>query len=240
MSALPGRPGPGTVYATEPAPQSWQEMRDWCARLLVSRTGQSVAAWNERIAASAQENRADEPALRRWLSAEGVTGYAQALLVWETFGYPGFLVADAEELIGRQYADRAQLRPVFDAVLRILPGLPGPVTVQARGTLVSLVSPRRTFAVLKPTTKSRIDLGLRLGATQPAGRLIPAKNLGQATVRIPLSTPGEVDDEVRDWLAKAYDENTAPPAGEPERPPTRPKPVLGTMTVVIEGPSSPV
>ena len=39
-----------------------------------------------------------------------------------------------------------------------------PVTVQARGTLVSLVSPRRTFAVLKPTTKSRVDLGLRLGA----------------------------------------------------------------------------
>jgi len=78
------------------------------------------------------------------LSAEGVTGYAQALLVWETFGYPGFLVADAEELIDRQYADRRQLRPVFDAVLAALPALPGPVTVQARGTLVSLVSPRRT------------------------------------------------------------------------------------------------
>ena len=78
------------------------------------------------------ENRADEQALRKWLSAEGVTGYAQALLVWEAFGYPGFLVADAEELIDKQYADRPQLRPVFDAVLRTLPALPGPVTVQAR------------------------------------------------------------------------------------------------------------
>ena len=74
---------------------------------------------------------------------------------------PGFLVADAEDLIDRQYADRPQLRPIFDAVLAALPALPGPVTVQARGTLVSLVSPRRTFAVLKPTTKSRVDLGLR-------------------------------------------------------------------------------
>jgi hypothetical protein len=63
-----------------------------------SRTGQGVAAWNERIAAGTPANRADEPALRKWLSAEGVTGYAQALLVWETFGYPEFLVADAEEV----------------------------------------------------------------------------------------------------------------------------------------------
>jgi hypothetical protein len=226
---------PGTAPATESAAKSWQEMREWCARLLESRTGQGVVAWNERIAAGTPANRADERALRKWLSAEGVTGYAQALLVWETFGYPEFLVADAEELVDKQYADRPQLRPIFDAVLAALPGLSGPVTVQARGTLVSLVSPRRTFAVLKPTTKSRVDLGLRLDTTLPEGRLESAKNLGQATVRIPLTAPDEVDDEVRNWLTRAYDENTAPPVDEPKHPPARPKPVLGTLHVVIEG-----
>jgi hypothetical protein len=225
----------GTAPATESAPKSWQEMREWCARLLESSTGQDVAAWNERIAAGTPENRADAPALREWLSAQGITSYAQALLVWETFGYPQFLVADAEDLIARQYADRPQLRPIFDAVLAALPALPGPVTVQARGTLVSLVSPRRTFAVLKPTTKSRVDLGLRLDSTQPEGRLLPARDIGQATVRIALTTSGDVDDEVRNWLTRAYDENTAPPADEPKHPPSRPKPVLGTLNVVIEG-----
>src|SRR5690348_4725830 len=64
----------GTAVATEPAPKSWQEMREWCARLLESRTGQDVAAWNERIAAETPENRADPPTLRKWLSAQGVTG----------------------------------------------------------------------------------------------------------------------------------------------------------------------
>ena len=223
------------VDADPVTPKSWQEMREWCARLLQARTGQDVLAWNERIASAAPQDRAGEPALRQWLSAEGVTGYAQALLVWETFGYPRFLVADAEELIDKQYADRPQLRPVFDAVLRALSALPGPVTVQARGTLVSLVSPRRTFAVLKPTTKSRIDLGLRLDSEQPGGRLHEAKNLGQATVRIPLTTSGDVDDEVRRWLARAYDENTAPLTAEPKRPAARPKPVAGTLSIVIEG-----
>jgi len=154
----------------------------------------------------------------------------------ETVGYPELLVADAEDLIARQYADRPHLRPIFDAVLATLPALPGPVTVQARGTLVSLVSPRRTFAVLKPTTKSRVDLGLRFDTMkQPEGRLLPARDIGQATVRIALTTPGEVDDEVRNWLTIAYDENTAPPADEPKRPKARPAPVRGTLNVVIKG-----
>ena len=79
---------PETAPAAGSAPRSWQELCEWCARLLQARTGQGVAAWNERIAAATLQNRADEAALRRWLSSEGVTGYAQALLVWETFGYP--------------------------------------------------------------------------------------------------------------------------------------------------------
>ena len=190
-------PGPGTpdtpdTSDTPASPdgslKSWQEMRDWCARLLQSRAGQDVAAWTERITAAGLR---DEQSLRAWLAAEGVTGYPQALLVWERFGYPGFLIADAEQLIDGQYADRPQLRPILDAVLAALPAL-GPVTVQARGTYVSLVSPRRTFAVVQATTKSRVDLGLRLATARPEGRLREAKNVGQATVRIPLSTPGEV------------------------------------------------
>jgi hypothetical protein len=138
----------------------------------------------------------------------------------------------AEELIAGQYEDRPQLRPILDAVLAVLPEL-GPLTVQARSTLVSLVSPRRTFAVVQATTKSRVDLGLRLEDAQPRGRLVAARNLGAATVRFPLTTPEEVDDEVLGWLRRAYQENTAP--APPPKPAARPAKAVGSMTVVIEG-----
>ncbi len=149
-------------------------------------------------------------------------------------GYPDFMTADAAELIEGQYADRPQLRPILDAVLTLLPGL-GPATVQARQTIVSLVSPRRTFAVVRATTKDRVDLGLRLDDAEPGGRLQSAKGIGGggATVRIALRRPEDIDDEVRDLMRRAYEENTAPPA--PRRPARRPGAMVGTMTVVIEG-----
>jgi hypothetical protein len=87
--------------------------------------------------------------------------------------------------------------------------------------------------VVKATTKSRVDLGLRLDHTRPEGRLLPARDIGAATVRIPLTAPDEIDEEVLGWLRRAYDENAAPPL--PRRPARRPVPVLGTLTVVIEG-----
>ena len=142
--------------------------------------------------------------------------------------------ADADALVDGQYADRPQLRPVLDAVLAAASAL-GPVTVQARKTCVSLVSPRRTFAAVQATTKSRVDLGLRLDGMEPNGRLLVARNIASGTInlRIALGGPGEVDEEVVGWLRRAYDESVAPPA--PRRPPRRPAPVLGTLNVLIDG-----
>ncbi len=146
--------------------------------------------------------------------------------------YPDFMTTGADELIDAQYADRPQLRPVLDAVLAALPAL-GQVTVQARKTIVSLVGPRRTFAVVQATTKNRVDLGLRLDDAKPAGRLLAARDIGAANLRIPLTGPGDFDEEALGWLRRAYDENAAPPP--PRRPARRPATVLGQLTVVIEG-----
>jgi hypothetical protein len=137
-----------------------------------------------------------------------------------------------DELIDAQYADRPRLRPVLDAVLAALPAL-GQVTVQARKTMVSLVGPRRTFAVVQATTKNRVDLGLRLDNHKPGGRLLAARDIGAANLRIPLTGPGDFDKEALGWLRRAYDENAAPPP--PRRAARRPAAVLGQITVLIDG-----
>lgn len=185
---------------------SWRERSDWIAGLLERRTGERVEAWNTRIRAVGPAN---EASLRAWLTQQGVTGYPQMLLVMETFGYPDYLVAEADELIDGQYADRPGLRPILDALLDLAPGL-GDVSVQTRKGYVTLVSPRRTFASIEPTTKTRLDLGLRLNGQEPLGRLQTARSMGNSAVthRIGLSSPDEIDDEVIGWLQRAYDTNS--------------------------------
>lgn len=182
--------------------RDWGDMRDWM-RTLVERTGSSVEEWNARIAAAAP---ADERALRAWLDDQGVRGYAQMLLVYERFGYPDFFTASADELVDAQYADRPALRPVYERVLLAARDA-GEVAVQARKTYVSLLTPRRTFGIVKATTRTRVDLGLRLNGVAPGGRLLAAKGLGNDTinVRVGLTTPDDVDDEVLALVRRAYD-----------------------------------
>ena len=184
--------------------RDWQAMRVMSARLLKERSGADVETWNQRIAS---ERFADEKELRTWLTAQGVTGYAQSLLVMERFGYPDFFLASADQLVDAQYADRTQLRPIFDAIIAAVAGL-GEVIVQTRKTYVSLVSPRRTFARIQPTTKQRVDLGLRHAGQQPGGRLQPSKIHETMPLQISLTTADEVDSEVLEWLRQAYDQNS--------------------------------
>jgi len=183
--------------------RDWEGMRAMSERLLEERTGKGVATWNQRIK---KERLDDEKSVRAWLTKHGVTGYAQSLLVMERFGYPDFLTATAEELIDGQYADRPQLRPIFDAVVKAAVGL-GDVTIQARKTYVSLVTPRRTFARVQPTTKTRVDLALRLDGEKPGGRLQPSKIHETMPVQIGLTSPKEVDAEALRFLQRAYRES---------------------------------
>src|SRR5687768_12446650 len=118
-------------------------------RVLEKQTGKGLEHWNQRVR---KENFTDEKSLRAWLHGQGVKGYAATLLVMELFGYPDLLTSSADELIDRQYADRLHLRPIYEAIINAVLGI-GPITIQARKTYVSLLTPPRTFARVQPPTK---------------------------------------------------------------------------------------
>jgi len=170
-------------------------------------TGATVLEWSERVRASGADN--DEAELRVWLTQQKITGYAQQLLVMERFGYPDFLITNADELIDAQYSGREHLRPVLDRILAATDAL-GDGWIQARQGYVSLFTPRRTFAVVRPSTKKRVDLGLRLHDRVPSGRLEAAKRLGNEAIniRVGLRSVDDVDEEVIDLLKAAYSGST--------------------------------
>jgi hypothetical protein len=183
--------------------RTWGPVRERILAQLERQTKRGVREWDEAIRVSGI---ADDAALRSWLAARGVTGYPQMLLVWETFGYPDFLLASADELVDAQYADRPRLRPVLDALYGVATGFGG-VDVQARKTYVAFLTPRRTFAVAQPTTKRRVDLGLRLDDHPARGRLEEARHVGGGAInrRVALGSVDDLDDEVLAWLRHAYE-----------------------------------
>ena len=188
---------------TQPVrPRTWLEMRTRIEQILERRTGEGLTVWAARVA---ELGDIDEPRVRAWLTEHGVTGYPQMLLVMERFGYPDFLLASADELIDGQYADRPALRPILDELVLRAADV-GEVDVQARKTYVTLVTPRRTFAIIRATTRDRVDVGLRLPGVAPGGRLLPTKGLGNdyINVRIALTSLDDVDDFVDDQLRDAY------------------------------------
>jgi hypothetical protein len=192
-----------------PPRQDWREMMRQHAELLERRTGQGVPEWRARITQQALK---DEPALRSWLTSQGVEGYPQQLLVFETFGYPDFLTATADDLIDAQYADRAALRPILDRLIEVAEALDGPgqITVQARKGFVTLQTRRRKFAVIRPATKTRVDLGLRTELPPARGTRFQPADPGRSNdmrTKVALNTPQEIDAEITAALRQAYAEN---------------------------------
>lgn len=180
-------------------------MYERIAEQIKRETGKDVAAWNARIKERGPSSAAD---LKAWLNEQGVDGYPAMLLGFETFGYPDYLEASADELIDGQYRDRPAIRPIYDRLVEQLPDV-GEVEAQARKTYIALIGPKRTFASIQPTTKTRVDIGLRFDDASLAKGLEHAKSIGQSSMthKLPLSSADDVDAESIGWLRRAYEAN---------------------------------
>jgi Domain of unknown function (DUF5655) len=182
--------------------RDWHHNKEMWIRVLEKQTGDSLDAWKAKLQ---KHSFRDEHQLRTWLSRRHITGYAQQLLVMERFGYPDFVLASADELIDRQYADSPGLRAVYEAIVKAAANC-GNVIVQARKTYASLVS-GRTFARIQRAGKTRVNLGLRLDGQRPVGRLAPSKIHDTMRLQITIGDGAEVDAEVLGWLKRAYAQN---------------------------------
>lgn len=188
------------------AARTWQTMVDNNHALLLRKSGHDAGWWAELARAAGLRNDAE---LRDWMrDKHGITGYAQYAVSWEMFGYPEFMLRDADELIDAQYAGHPALRPIADAFLAWAAETEG-VEIQLRKGYVSLHSPRRKFAQVTRANNTSVDVTLRLDAP-PAGRLTAVKvrpgDFFDRKVR--LTSVEEVDDDVLDFLAKALHQNS--------------------------------
>jgi hypothetical protein len=108
------------------------------------------------------------------------------------------------DLVKSQYAGKEGLIPVYERLLEVVKAFGADVIVTPKKTSVSMIR-KRQFALIKPATKSRIDLGLKLKDKPVTDRLENSGPFGtMCTHRVKLSEVAEIDDELIGWLEEAY------------------------------------
>ena len=108
------------------------------------------------------------------------------------------------ELIKNQFKGKEHLLLIYESILAVVNELGKDVTITPKKTEVS-VERKRKFAVIKPATKTRIDLGLKIKDKPTTDRLENSGPFGtMCTHRVRISYVSQVDAELKEWLKEAY------------------------------------
>lgn len=125
-----------------------------------------------------------------------------------THGFANLIAAKALEsgkvidLVADQYSGaKADLRPLYEELLKFAQSLGADVEISPKKTSVSLRR-KKQFALITPATKSRIDLGLALKGEEPKGRLETYNAMCSHRVR--LQSSADFDQQVKDWIGLSY------------------------------------
>jgi hypothetical protein len=197
-----------SMYSPHPSIQMVQDS----IAALSAKTGRSLPQW---MAFIKKEGPAGEEGRAAWLKKEHGLGTNYAgWLAARSVGKskededPEAYLRNCPGMIDAMYAGKkAALRPLHYKLVKLGLSIGKEAKVCPCSTIVPLFR-NHVFAQIKPSTNTRIDLGLALGDTKTPKRLIDTGGFAKKdriTHRIPISTVEDIDSEVEEWLKVAYE-----------------------------------
>jgi len=199
-----------SLYGVHPGVAMVQK---WVSELK-EKTGRSLEEW---IALAKKEGPKDEQKRREWLKTKHKLGTNSAWWISDRVegkggeeDTPEAYLRAAVQYVEEQYAGpKEKLWPIYEELLTLGKSMGADVKACPCKTIVPLYR-EHVFAQIKPTTNSRVDLGLSL--THYKGklpkRIVDTGGLAKKdriTHRIEITAAEQIDDEVKKWLKTAYD-----------------------------------
>ena len=188
-----------------------EEMQATMIANLPEKTGRSLEAWIAEVRDSGLEKHGQIVGM---LKEQGVShGYANLIAHSARQraaggAGSGAVAAGAGEpdLVEAQYAGKEDLRPIYDRIASTVMGFGDDVELAPKKAYVGLRRSKQ-FGLLQPSTKTRLDVGIKLKDAAPTARLEASGSWNaMVTHRVRVSTKDEVDDELIGWLRRAYDD----------------------------------
>ena len=170
---------------------------------IAEKTGRSVPQWVAVVQKSGLQKHGE---IVKFLKTDHGFTHGYANLVAHQALQSSAAHQDDEDLVAAQYAgDKAGLKPIYDKLLKAAQGFGPDLEVAPKKGYVSLRR-KKQFALVQPSTKTRVDLGINLKGTPPAGRLEASGSFNtMVSHRVRLESATDVDAEVIGWLKEAYD-----------------------------------
>ena len=110
----------------------------------------------------------------------------------------------SKDLIANQYKGKEALFPLYEKLISFIKTLGPDVTITPKKGSVSIIR-KRQFVLIKPATKTRIDLGFKLKDKPTTERLENSGPFGtMCTHRVKLSDVNDIDSELKNWIIEAY------------------------------------
>lgn len=179
-------------------------MREAIVRNLPQKTGRTIRQWAEVVRSKAPAGSRRERIA--WLQREHALGHGQAATVVDWVDRPEvFDEPDPATLVASMLKGKEPIHPILTRLTSVIEELGDDVRAEPRRTYVAF-SRGRQFALLQPSTATRLDVGLVLPDAEETPRLRPAGAFGSGRIshRVSLAHEDEIDTELTDWLRDAY------------------------------------
>jgi predicted transport protein len=109
-----------------------------------------------------------------------------------------------DDMITAQYKGKVALIPIYEKLRSVVENFGNDVTITPKKTSVSVIR-KRQFVLIKPATKTRIDLGLKLPDKPKTERLGDSGPFGtMCTHRVQITSVDDIDNELINWMQEAY------------------------------------
>lgn len=170
-----------------------------------SKAGKSLDELSEFIKKSGLTKHSE---IRALLQTEFGLGYGDAsTLVHAALKTDGTSAAEGltqDEVLDEIYSGpKAGLRPVHDRLIEMIQTF-GEYETAPKKVYVSLRR-KRQFAMIGPTTKTQVEVGINSKTLQAGERLVGLPPGGMCNFRVRLADVNEVDTELEAWLREAYE-----------------------------------
>ncbi len=169
---------------------------------LQERTGKSFAAW---ISVARSLGTAKHSDIVAYLKTAGPMGHGYANMI-ALESRKSDVVAEEDPIDALFAGNKITLRPVYDAICKTINTFGRDIEFAPKKANVS-VRRAKQFAILQPSTATRLDIGINLKGVAPIGKLEASGTWnGMISHRVRIESPEEFNKEIMLWLKRAYDE----------------------------------